>query len=565
MNLPAFRFRPLLLLGAAALVLAGCDGGPTWNEEDPAVGPSGDVVIPKTTNVLDESMVEETLQSEVQGRFGELPDELAFSESAPMEDVEVGDIVVTGVSEKAPAGFLREVTGRREEGGQIILETRPGTLSEAIDKGRLDTNITISEQTIDEKRFYGGIGGKRGVQRNLENQDVPDPVAKAVGGFCDGSQDSICFQLAERVKAGRQFGERGPEVDVGVTYAIAQSFKPSIDLEVDIGFTGTDRVRFSVKRGYRRTVGAILGGGASYELSRDIISDRKLSTFVVTIGPVPVVIIPTIKVEGGVEFALEAAGLEAFVREKKTVENGLNYDGSDWSQIKNRAQEFSGITVKPTEGALEGVTGSVEPFGRVPFSLRLYGAAGPLVAAKGFLQVNVDPGNTDEPLWEAFLGVSGEVGFEAREVGVEESQEIAQAKVPIASGDEPEGESPNLVFPPSQVSSAVGSEEVNLMWVDSGAEEYHVFRAQDTDDFQAEEFFQPSLVEGDVVNPLAPTAGLITRVNEDPIQDTTYTDEGLENGTKYYYRVTAVDEEGNGSEGSEMVTGTPLPDPPDRP
>jgi hypothetical protein len=54
-------------------------------------------------------------------------------------------------------------------------------------------------------------------------------------------------------------------------------------------------------------------------------------------------------------------------------------------------------------------------------------------------------------------------------------------------------------------------------------------------------------------------------VDDDPIQDTTYTYEGLENSIRYYYRVTAVDEEGNGTEGSEMVTGTPLLDLPDRP
>jgi len=86
--LTAFRRVPralaALLLVAVAVLLASCDAGPTWNEDDPAVGPTGDVVVPQTTNVLNEEMVEETLQSEPTNRFGELPDELVFSGDAPM-------------------------------------------------------------------------------------------------------------------------------------------------------------------------------------------------------------------------------------------------------------------------------------------------------------------------------------------------------------------------------------------------------------------------------------------------------------------------------------------------
>jgi len=551
------RFFALVLLGAAGLLLAGCDGGPTWNEDDPAVGPTGDVVVPPTTNVLDEEMVEETLQSEASGRFGKLPDELVFSGDAPMGDVEVGDVVVTGVSEKTPVGFLRKVTGRREEGGQVILETRQATLSETIDRGRLDTSITISEQTIDQKSFYDRLGGKKAVQGDLEGEDVPNAIAKSIGGFCSGSQDSICFQLTEQVAAGKEFGDGGPEVSVGVTYAIAQAYKPSIDLQIDVGPGGVDRIQFSVERGYRRTVGAIIEASASNELSTNIIGNRKLTTFVVTIGPVPVVISPFVRAEGGIEFSLGATGLKAFVREKKTIENGLAYDGSDWQQIKNRNVERSGPTIQPGgDNPFDAVTGNIEPFGRVPLTLRLYDVAGPLVAAKGFLQVKFTPSDPDAPFWKAFIGVSGEVGFEAPPVDVEETQEIAQAKVEIASGEEPQGEPPALLFPPSPVTSTVGDQEVTLSWAASDAvEEYHVFRAKDT--------FGAPLVEGGSV--ATPFFLPITRVNDDPIQDTTYTDSGLENGTKYYYRVTAVDEEGSGTEGSEMVTGTPLPDPPDRP
>jgi len=49
-----------------------------------------------------------------------------------------------------------------------------------------------------------------------------------------------------------------------------------------------------------------------------------------------------------------------------------------------------------------------------------------------------------------------------------------------------------------------------------------------------------------------------------PVGQTTYTDETAENGTRYYYRVTAVGEGGE-SDASSEVSARPFSTPPDRP
>lgn len=54
-------------------------------------------------------------------------------------------------------------------------------------------------------------------------------------------------------------------------------------------------------------------------------------------------------------------------------------------------------------------------------------------------------------------------------------------------------------------------------------------------------------------------------VNRFLISDIEYTDEDLQNGTTYYYRLTAVDENNNESDPSAELEITPFSDPPDRP
>lgn len=100
---------------------------------------------------------------------------------------------------------------------------------------------------------------------------------------------------------------------------------------------------------------------------------------------------------------------------------------------------------------------------------------------------------------------------------------------------------------PSGVSAASGSGTVELEWSASEAGDldgYNVYRA--TGDSVAVENATP--------------------VNSDSlITAPSFSDSGVDNGTTYGYRVTAVDDSGNESAGSSRVRVTPFADPPTRP
>ena len=94
--------------------------------------------------------------------------------------------------------------------------------------------------------------------------------------------------------------------------------------------------------------------------------------------------------------------------------------------------------------------------------------------------------------------------------------------------------------PPTNLEATSQDGAVGLTWTGvSGADEYRVYRATDS----------TSVVSG-------------SPVSEAPLTESTFTDTSVENGTRYYYRVTAVGEGGESDPSSE-VTVRPFPTPPE--
>lgn len=100
---------------------------------------------------------------------------------------------------------------------------------------------------------------------------------------------------------------------------------------------------------------------------------------------------------------------------------------------------------------------------------------------------------------------------------------------------------------PANLTGDSGDQEVTLNW-DANDEDdlsgYNLYRS--TESFSGISDIKP-------VN------------SSDVIQETEFNDTNVENGTTYYYRLTAVDENSNESDISPELEITPFADPPDRP
>ena len=99
---------------------------------------------------------------------------------------------------------------------------------------------------------------------------------------------------------------------------------------------------------------------------------------------------------------------------------------------------------------------------------------------------------------------------------------------------------------PSGLEGASGDGQIDLSWSAVSAsdlEGYNVYRATSS----------ISSVSGQ------------SPINSDPLSGTAFTDDDVENGTTYFYRVTAIDDADNQSDASGEAAVTPFPSPPDRP
>jgi fibronectin type 3 domain-containing protein len=109
------------------------------------------------------------------------------------------------------------------------------------------------------------------------------------------------------------------------------------------------------------------------------------------------------------------------------------------------------------------------------------------------------------------------------------------------------GGSNSSLEPPSGIEAVSGDGQITLSWTAQGASDvngYNVYRL-------ATSFEDVS--EATSINGASPVGG------------PSLTDSDVANGTKYFYRLTAVSANGNESGPSEEVEATPFPGPPDRP
>jgi hypothetical protein len=268
----------------------------------------------------------------------------------------VGDALNAGIGPTTPYGMLVRVTGvSYAAGGAVVANTVPARLDEVLPDGRLAPTIPISAQT-------------------------PQPrlgrAATVVDADCEGS-------------AGLQIhGEA--EID------------GTVEPVLEWGILKPKRAGLIASASASASAGADASAAGSCSVDDIELLDRTLAPVTFAIGPLLVVLVPTVEVSlsGSIEASAEmGAGVSAGI----TARAGLIREDGDFTKIAEVEPSLSHSITPPT--AAGSANGSVT----AELSVLVYGAVGPEVTLESGLHLGVD--TTKEPWWwlDGTIGASASI------------------------------------------------------------------------------------------------------------------------------------------------------------
>lgn len=447
------RFVELAVLVLALLVA--CSGPP------PDPRPHYPAVANADTRVLS-AEARAAMQS-----FDEDSGSVVFA-GAALPDLEVGNVVVSEPTPAAPYGFLRRVTAVDDSvAGQLTVETEPASLDMALESGTLYETFALTMDDIVSLEYYvdgvrlfdpsdpleqerlaaagGGDLGPLELPKGFLGWSFPDVVVYDADGQAATKNDRIVLN-----------GDVGVKPIFDLDFALNCSWlcydtNPYFKFEMG----GQVIARLALES---TTPGAVT-------LSKKVpLASLTAKAITFWIGPVPVVIVPKLKlvlqVDGSVGFSL---GYE--VQETLTLKLGAQYKDGDWSDLSDASHEE---LAQPVKGdSFVHVLAKAKVKGAVRGELLLYGVVGAF--AELVPQVGIDVEYPRDPIWKLSAGLDANVGvmvdvwlFEkewAKNV-MKLEWEVAQA-----------GNTPPEVAILSDATAPVGPNGVNLRAAVSDAED----------------------------------------------------------------------------------------------
>ncbi len=374
----------LLVVGLSAFITACGDGLPSPKPPE--------VVIPATTKVLDKTAQAalETVQ----------PNTLTFS---GVQTMKAGDVVVSAPSTTAPDGFLRKVTGVRNENGKTILETAPATLRDAIQKGSLKETRALLASDVESTNLTKGVtysAKGSGLQPKLSN---PTFSFNKVLFDQDGKDTTTDDQV---VLSGLLDLNTTVRFDWDIDF-----FPPDFDFLAEAKFIETSNLK--------------LKGKVSYDFVKKIrIGEVRFKAITFSIGPVPVVIRPIVQLDIGVRGSASGA-VDVSVTQQLVVTAGAKYN-EEWTNLSDVSNTFT-VDSSDISAAIKA-----EAFADVTLQLLLYEAVGLFVRPEVF--VAFDAQLPRKPFWKLDAGIGIDVGVSIDKWGIEKeySTRVFEKRFPIA-------------------------------------------------------------------------------------------------------------------------------------
>jgi hypothetical protein len=320
--------------------------------------------------------------------------QIVFSaSSAEIEKLKDFDIIVTGISENAPYGLMRKITGIQNTGTTVTLSTTDALLTDLIKEGNIHLQVKLLEKDFSLKSKMDGV--------------LVSGPGKAFDGLAVTLENFVLFRDGARL----------------VTLNGAIGISPEIDLTIKIKAKKINEISLitTLNKVDELTVssnGAFSGGQrlvAAEFIHSPIIIDS-------------LVFIPEVKIYCGFNGIVSGA-VTSGVRQDRIITSGLNYKNSNWSDdpmLNSESHDFS--TPQITENS------DLKIYSGPEITLRLFGTPLQTIEAAGYYSLEAQ--KTGSPLWRLFIGGEGQnsVKSEILGLGSDYSSNITIVESEIANG-----------------------------------------------------------------------------------------------------------------------------------
>lgn len=338
-------------------------------------------IIPETTHVLTEDTTKHL------SAISEDGSKFIFTEGTPKLDaIKSGEVIVSGVSQVAPTGFLRKVTGVTSANDQIVIITQPATLEEAIQQGSVQISRRLSPKDIEASMNRAGVVLETRSTSRLEDNffiEVNDVV------LYDGDDDLATTY--DQIKANGSI-ELAPDFYFNLVICDWQlqelTFINNTTEIAELEFVTGVEIPLIERE---------------HELAR-----YPFAPITIFVGFVPIVLKPVLTVNIGIDGSVHV-GVTTSVTQEITLTAGLRYEDSTWNPVNDFSNEFRYNPPTLSAGLdVKGYAGS-------QISLLLYGVTGPYVEVNAFLKLEADIFAT--PWWKLYGGLEVPAGVKTEIFG----------------------------------------------------------------------------------------------------------------------------------------------------
>lgn len=359
-------------------------------------------VIPATTKVLSSADLSHLTKTEdVGGRRV-----LTFdSETENLKNVNQGDVIMCGPTAQALNGFMLKVDTISRTGGNLVFNCVGASLEQAIFRGRLSLSNENAMKTA---------GGR--AASSLVDLSKTFTVNQRVGTGSNYVDFSGSATLGFSIDFSIDIDFTWPDIDYhwhtkwGIRYVTLDVTPPSVSL---------NSTSFGASFEERIAIDATVHGDFSVSYLDDLPGlDYDFSPITFAIGPVPVVLVPSIGLVMGVDGSLHAQ-VSAGITQSATVSAGCAYNRSTgWSTSKGNTFTYEIRPPSPSGSfAQSDCKFSLGP----QLGIKLYGIVGPYVNILPGFRVTLDSNQAhpDNPLWKIYVALDVDVGVKVEvEVGL---------------------------------------------------------------------------------------------------------------------------------------------------